>query len=136
MRAIEESGPEDWVHEDGHWTYKKDLRVRFEDTSFTMPERSERTFHEPWVEGLGHDEPLRRIFRIYFNSSFVEDVYMVMVDGGRAHILFPNDKGGQDALFVTNWQYRFAKIVGKYADADPEGLGNYLARAGIDVLDG
>ena len=122
MATIAASSKEDWLTSanERHWTYKGDLNIRLEQHT------DSGTFSEPWALRFAGDAPKPFIFTIYYGTSFVKDVHMVAVDGGRAYRPYP--KSSTD-LVITDWEYKFAQIV----KPPFESLDRYLAQAGIRV---
>lgn len=122
MATIAASNKDDWVKDgrEHNWTYKGNLSIRLVDT--TEEGLGAREFNEPWAQGVGSEPPRRINFTIYYGNSFVRDVALVDVDGGRAYLPTPKSA---DELRITRWQYRFARIVQPPFDQ----LDSYLERA-------
>jgi hypothetical protein len=127
LAKIAASDKEDWIlnHDETERTYKGDLNIRI----VTNPGEglgSETSFNEPWVWRLGHEPRKRQLFTIYYGNSFVREVQTVAVDGFRAYIPYPKSR---DELVITDWEYRFAKVIQPLFD----NLDSYLQRASIQV---
>jgi hypothetical protein len=128
MAKIAASTKEDWVetHDQTERTYKGDLNIKIVDTTEEVLE-TDTLFSERWVHGVGFDHRAeRRVFTIYYGTSFVRNVYTVGVDGFRAYIPFPKSA---DELVITHWQYKFAQIIQPPFNQ----LDSYLERVGIRV---
>jgi hypothetical protein len=127
LAKIAASDKEDWIlnQDETERTYKGDLNIRI----VTDPREAlgdEIAFNEGWVQGLGHDSPKRQLFTIYYGNSFVREVQTVAVDAYRAYIPYPKS---MDDLVITDWEYRFAKVIQPLFD----NLDSYLRQAGIQV---
>jgi hypothetical protein len=132
---IAASSREDWLknHTGDELTYKGDLHIRIvsiprtvfgSETEFDTELGTE--FSEAWAQNIGVHAPERKVFTIYYSNSFVEDIHTVAVDGFRAFIPYP--KSAED-LVISDWQYRFARLI----QPPQNQLDEYLRRAGIRV---
>jgi hypothetical protein len=131
MDTIKNSTQSDWIHNDvrGVWTYKHDLMIHFREDRDEDQEREERQFHEKWVEKFPDKTAYRVTYAIYYGNSFVEDVIAVSVDGHRTIIPLPKS---QNNLVITQWQYRFGKILDREPNG-PYGLDAQMKHAGIRI---
>jgi hypothetical protein len=128
MAKVAASKKEDWIlnHDETQRTYKGDLNIRIIDAPGEVLHDDSR-FDEPWAQAFSSQySPERRVFDIYYGSSFVRSVHTVAVDGFRVYIPFPRSA---DELVITDWEHRFAKVVQPPFD----NLDSYLRRAGIQV---
>ncbi|AMJ98447.1 MULTISPECIES: hypothetical protein [Alteromonas] len=124
MSVIDTSQQDDWIFSDerGKYTYKKDLNIRIERPD--IDHDTDKFSGEEWATEHPDPAAYRVVYEIYYGASFVEEMFMVSVDGHRATLPLPN----RQTLTITRKQYRFAKIVDQLGTLD-----EYMRRAGLEV---
>ena len=132
LAIVAGSSRDEWVSNGKHWTYKPDLMIRLEDTTNDEYEdRRDRDFNEEWAMAFPDKNARRVSYTLYYGPSVVKKVDMVSVDGGRT--LIPMTKSPTEHT-ITEWQYRFAKIVELHPGPDSAyNLDTRLKQAGITV---
>ena len=136
MATIAASSKDDWVKDDSgkHFTYKRDLNIRLEDSTDKVQRERRKSLKEPWAENVGVGHPAEDAgFTIYYGNSFVRHVGMVAVDEYRGYIPYPkrdlNLTTREETRTITDWEYKFARIV----QPPQDDLDYYLNQAGIKV---
>ena len=111
-----------WIFNDekGSYTYRDDLCLRIQRREYDFSQ----TFNEPWATNHSDSQAHRVEYDVFYNNSFVKNVSLVSVDGGRATIPMPVNVNSAN-IFLED--YRFAKIV------SPERLDEYIKRSGLII---
>nr|BFD58106.1 hypothetical protein CKG001_02130 [Bdellovibrio sp. CKG001] len=123
-RHIYGSSASDWLYDDdkGIYTFKNDLNITI------RADRSDidRSFTEPWHQGLPDPTAYRTIYELYYGSSYVDYELVVNVDGGRASIPLPEEGYGNP--WITTDQKAFGEIIDRLNT-----LSEYLRRCNVSV---
>lgn len=121
---IYRSSRDEWLYDDdkGMFTYTVNLNI----TIRILRNDEDRSFAEPWHQGLADSRAARSIHELYFGASYVGYEFIVTVDGGRASIPLPED--GHGSPWITQKQYAFGKIIDRLGTLD-----DYLRRCNIAV---
>lgn len=130
LATIAQSSKDDWTHDnrERHWTFKSDLMIRFANTTDDEygEDLQDRTFDEAWTATLPDKKARRAVFTIYYGASFIKEVELIIVDGGRATMPMPE---AADAKVVDPGDYDLARII------NPASLDKYMQRFGFTVRD-
>jgi len=125
-KLVIDSEPDDWDYNDdrGVFTLKSDASVQIRQINRDDFEK----FEEDWVERYPDPVAYRDKYELLFNGNFIEEFFLIGVDGLRMSIPLP--KASND-LRISERQYRLGKIINnKMKGYD---LDDYLGRAGITV---
>jgi hypothetical protein len=121
-QLLQESKKEDWLYDDerGIFTFKKDLNITIRREYFD----NSTYYTEEWANNF-FKPATRLMYEIYYGASFVEYLYFISLDEGRAEVPLPTLPPD---LKITKYQEAIAKIVDIGNSFE-----NYRERAGITV---
>lgn len=139
LQMVDESEPGDWRKfepewglprqvewSDQTWVYEHDVELRIE-----LGETMVKDFHAEWTDVFpSTTDESSHAFWIVYGRSPIERVSMVLVDGARTYIPFPDGRHDtEDGLSISRHQDAVASIV----NSDFTEYRQKLDRADIDI---
>jgi hypothetical protein len=128
LNIVKDSNPTDWIvninNDSEIAVFKSDPALRIE-TKFTNEFIHNNDFFEKWANKFPDPHATSQYYRLYYNSTRLEDFILVSVDGGRALLPLPMS---QMNLCVKPIQYKVALLFDRFNSCE-----EYMKRAGLYV---
>lgn len=108
-----------------NYSFKKDPNLRIVH-SYGDDGIQNSDFQEPWANKYPHPKATGYFYGVYYGTALLEQVILVMVDGGRADLPLPD----RSTLMTDEFTYAIARIKDGMNT-----LEKYMQWAGISVAD-